>query len=438
MTTDQLTPDEHSSVVGGSTAARRVNCPRSFTLEQRVPPAPGSSYAREGTALHELMAIVLRDDREPEDLLPFTFTGDDNGTPWSYTVDRDLWADLGEPALRAFDAFAADIEADFGGTFDFVVEKRCAMPGIPDAFGTSDVIWTCGDASGVWDWKFGRNPVRAERNMQLMFYARAAMHTHPEMFGIDADGAGDPDRAVILSIMQPQQGDEPSEWETNPAELETFRLQLLAAVNEAKTKGDKARVAKGDWCSYAACKAICPLWAGRGVTFVEKLTAFVERVEAATDEAATGAKLAGQDDFKAALPELLDMAEAAESWAKVVFSTAHELAEAGHVPEGWKLKAKRSSGRAWVAAEDAVRKFFANRRYKLDDYMPRALLSVAQAEKLLARDNRALDEDLFEKKASTGTTLVRADNDAPEVKPAPERFRDLGAKLAALGGTNED
>ena len=83
------TPEEHSDVVGGSTAARRIGCPRSYALEKLVPPDPGSSYAREGTALHEMMAIILDKDKKPEELLPFTFKreGHDVEGDWKFTVD---------------------------------------------------------------------------------------------------------------------------------------------------------------------------------------------------------------------------------------------------------------------------------------------------------------------------------------------------------------
>ena len=90
---DHLTPEEHSDIVGGSTAARRIGCPASYRLEQLVPKDErGSDYAHEGTALHELMAMALRDGVEPTDMLPYTFTAAD--ASWSHTVTQDLWDEL--------------------------------------------------------------------------------------------------------------------------------------------------------------------------------------------------------------------------------------------------------------------------------------------------------------------------------------------------------
>jgi hypothetical protein len=41
----------HSTIVGGSTASRVINCPGSVALVAKMPPRPSSSYADEGTLL---------------------------------------------------------------------------------------------------------------------------------------------------------------------------------------------------------------------------------------------------------------------------------------------------------------------------------------------------------------------------------------------------
>lgn len=445
----QATPEEHSSVVGGSTAARRIGCPRSLALEAIAPPDTGSIYAREGTALHEMIAIVLRDEREPEDLLPFTFKreGDDAEGSWEFTVDQDLWYDLGEPALAAFDRFVADIEKETGDVMEFVTEERCAMPGIPNAFGTSDVIWRCGDLSGIWDWKFGRTPVSAEENKQLMFYARAAASTLPHLFGpIDGvegnDTASsyeqiDPKREVILSIMQPKAGDEPSEYICTVEELEAFRVKLMAAIQQAQAEGLKAPVAKGKWCDFAPCKNVCPLWAGRSAEFGQKMAALSEMRDDALRAASAGDVVAADqgeaeadDAFTAMLPELLDLAEAARDWASTLFKTARAMLASGDKVEGWKLKDKRE----FAVPEEEVKKFLKNRRYKLDDYMPRKMLTMLQTEALLKRDGRTIPEEMVRQKPSSDATLVRADHPAPAAQMSSDKAKALGDKLAALRG----
>tara|TARA_R100001086_G_scaffold15801_2_gene7836 strand:- start:747 stop:2282 length:1536 start_codon:yes stop_codon:yes gene_type:complete len=452
---EHTVPEEHSDIVGGSTAARRIGCPRSYALEQLVPKDAGSIYAREGTALHEMIAIILDQDKKPSELLPFTFKREakdehDVEGSWEFVVDEDLWYDVGQPALDAFDDFMDDIEKDQDAAFDYVIETRCEMPSIAGAFGTSDVIWSCGDLSGVWDWKFGRGPVSAEENHQLMFYARAAASAMPHLFGpIDGvegnDNAGkfseiNPKREVILSIMQPKVSDEPSEYIVTVEELEAFRMTLLAAVNTAKNDGVEAPVAKGKWCDFATCKTVCPLWAGRSATFGEKMAKLSASQDAAAKAVHDGhpeEQQAYDAEFFDMLPELLDLAEVAEEWSKQVFAAAHAAATDGNPPEGWKLKEKRSSGRTWAVDEDAVKTFMKNRRYKLDDYMPRKLATMPQCEKLLKKDGRTIPDEMVEMKPSSGTTLVRADHPAPAVKMSSDRARDLGDKIAAISGTNE-
>ncbi len=49
----------HSKIVGGSTAARVIHCPGSVALVDKMPADEGSSYANEGSLLHEAIAVVL-------------------------------------------------------------------------------------------------------------------------------------------------------------------------------------------------------------------------------------------------------------------------------------------------------------------------------------------------------------------------------------------
>jgi len=454
MTQQHATPEEHSSVVGGSIAARRIGCPRSYTLEQMVPPSQGSAYTREGTALHEMIAQVLRNDIEPGSLLPFTFKREDDGRPegaWEFTITEDLWYEVGQPALDAFDTFIDAIEMNTGGVFEFVIETRCVLPGIANAFGTADVIWSCGNLSGVWDWKFGRNRVSVEANDQLMFYARAAVSTIPAMFGAKAYGEVDPTREVLLSIMQPQVSEEPSEYRVTVGELEEWRNTLQAAVKSATEQGMSAPIGKGKWCDYATCKAVCPLWAGQSAAFGEKMAKLAEiqkteGVKNLTDVKVNGlehrdifdhdalSNVGAELGFAEILPELLALADTVEGWVKQVRDAAFEMLEGGAQVDGWRIGISTTSRRTWGVDEAAVRKFFKNRRYKIDEYMPRQLITMPAAEKLLKRDDRAVPEDMIDKKVSTKNALVRADSALPASSLSSDSAKALGDKIAALTG----
>ena len=434
--TANITPEEHSDIVGGSTAARLLNCPRSYALSKLVPDVETDSpYAREGTALHELMAAILSKGADPLTLLPFTYErrNDEGEVEWSFTVDLDLWRDVGQVALDQFDNFCDYIEDLAEDEITMVIERRCALPGIAGAFGTSDVIWRCGRFSGVWDWKFGNGPVKAEENAQLLFYARAAMSDYPEFFGGKAGDSFedlDPTRAIYLTICQPKRlPDTPDEWMTTVAYTEQVRLDLVAAAEAALRDGVNAPCTRGPWCNFARCKVICPLHTNATMALAEKMDKIkvvggLAKVEAATDPA----------EFKNLLADLLELAEVAEDWSRAVFAYAHDYSEANGAPEGWQLQAKRSSGREYLVGESTIINFARRHKIKMDEYLPRKLLSVAQFEKLLKAKDIPLPEKYAGAKPSSGTTLKRASDPSKAVEGRGQRLAVLGDKLAAFRG----
>ena len=60
---------QHSSVVGGSTAKRVINCPASVGLLAKMPPRPSSADADKGTLLHTVIALHLEGHGEFKDFL---------------------------------------------------------------------------------------------------------------------------------------------------------------------------------------------------------------------------------------------------------------------------------------------------------------------------------------------------------------------------------
>ena len=52
----------HSSIVGGSTAGRLLECPGSYQAQLALPPSAdvSSEYALEGTAMHGVMDVTMR------------------------------------------------------------------------------------------------------------------------------------------------------------------------------------------------------------------------------------------------------------------------------------------------------------------------------------------------------------------------------------------
>jgi hypothetical protein len=54
---------DHSHVMGGSSATKRINCPASYQLEAAMPEGTeSSSYADRGSMLHAAMELLLTAD----------------------------------------------------------------------------------------------------------------------------------------------------------------------------------------------------------------------------------------------------------------------------------------------------------------------------------------------------------------------------------------
>lgn len=421
--TESITPVFHSSLVGGSTAARRIGCPRSYTLEQQVPEDNrGSVYAQEGTALHEIMAIALQQDIEPTTLLPFTFTSKHEG--WSFTVDHELWLDKGEPALKAFDAFVAEHEDRIGQPMRFLIETRVEFPGIPGAFGTSDIVARCGPEIVIADWKFGRGIVPATENKQLMFYAAGALNSARNFFDGMILGPATP---ITMAIIQPLREGGIDTWTTDLARLDRYGDELRAAVHAIQTLGLDAPIQDGSWCTFARCKSICPLHIGAARKLSDR---FADLQAAITAKPGTPPP----NDMAERYADLLDLVDMVEDWAKEVREQAHAAAERGMPIPGWVLEPGRKGPRKWAIEDAEVIKTFASEEYGLteDDVAPRKPLTLPALEKILKRLDKTIPEGFISQSEPSTTRLVRAENATEVVEPTPAKAAALAEKLMRL------
>jgi len=383
----------HSTVVGGSTAARRIGCPASYKLEARLPPGPNSVYAQEGTALHELMRLAVGEGKEPLNLLPFTHSQDD----WSYTVTQDIWDRLGEPALAAFDKFLED--EGIPPTLAVIgTEERVDFPGIEGAFGTADVSVLTAGTLYVIDWKFGSHIVKAEKNAQLQFYAA----------GLRGRVSGKPE-SVVYVIIQPANPDGGIDvWRSTSEELDAYIEELTEAVKEA-TESENPRSAIGRWCDFATCRAICPA-----------------RLNAAKELAKLKSAPTSDEVNYAAL---LELAELVKPLCDAVYAMAHSAATEGVKIPGWALVAKRSAGREWALGEKAIAKLMRQNRVCMDVWKPRKMITMPAAETLFKKLGSAIPEEYISQKESSGTNLVRAEKAVNTVEPVTDRIQKLAEQL---------
>lgn len=419
-------PEEHSSEVGGSTAARRIGCPDSRELEKKAPKSRGSIYAREGTALHEMMAIILKQnksDAEIDEMLPFTFTGEDRGhdgavlEEWSHTIDADTWANVGAPALAMWEDFAEDIETSEDAEMRMMIEVKGAFPGIPGAFGTSDIVWRCGKLAGCWDWKFGRTLVSASDNKQLKFYMNTAIYESPDFFaGVEE---------YVLCISQPLVNEsEHSEDVVTADDLTDFRNELIEAMSATG-------MAEGPWCKFADCALICPLKTRK----TARLGQLIDQMKAVENGGVDdgGTPLADTFDLQEFLLEALDLIDAAQEWSSKVAGIAHQMLDEDRLTlPGWKVVGKKSSGKDWTVDDDKARGLLARRGLKIDDYAPRKTITVPAALKKLKAVGKELPETSYVARYPVGTTLVREGDPRAAARTPAVRAAELAAQMAKM------
>jgi hypothetical protein len=301
-----------------------------------------------------------------------------------------------------------------GDDAEFMIENTCSFPGIPGAFGTADLIaWSPRlNRTHVTDWKFGVGEAvfasydegEFERiNEQLLYYACAARHTHPEMFG---DRSGE----VVLTIVQPRAQDERariSQTTVTHDELTAFEGELAAAVLAGKLPNPP--MALGKWCRWCVAKTICPLQR-KPVLELSNVVRLPAREE---------------PSYRELLLSILEVAEPLEDVIREARRQAKALLEANQPLEGWKLVPARAN-RTWDALEAAVVRFMRKHGVKKAQLFETKFLSPAQAEKLLPRGVKLPPQIL--KQESKSTTLAKAS----DRRPAVPAVAAIGKLLAGI------
>jgi hypothetical protein len=412
----------HSSIVGGSTAGRLLNCPASFSATRALPPSAdvSSEYAEEGTAMHDVMTYLMSGASGPSDAMARTLVGMEFH---DRTLTKDHLDSMILPALDAFwsllEAYDIDINARNWPDETVAIERRVAFPGIPGAFGTCDVLLRVGDYLFLVDWKFGAGiPVKAIYhdeegdlvNPQLLFYAGAAMSSAKALF----KGA----KVLVAAIIQPRATEPLTHTRVTRREIKWFREDLQTAVVEALDRNP--RMAKGEHCRFAPCKVNCPLWTGPLLELTK-----LPGIELQTRAVAPEVTMYGHYLARAkALVDILAM------FKKEVDEQLHAYLEAGGLVPGWRLKAKAKQ-RQWVD-EDTVAAALQSRGFQPDEIWRQQLVTFASADATARRLGVKIPDDLRIAPETTETTVAATDDPAPVIdrRGAAEAFQTA---LKALG-----
>ena len=371
---------KHSKIVGGSTAKRVIACPGSVALVDKMPPSPSSSYANEGTLLHDTIADVLDKGGTPEDHLGRVHAG--------ITLTQDLIDDKLRPAFNALD------EIDPEGRMYYAVESTVGFGDyLPDVFGSTDLLGRLGDRAVVLDWKFGSGvAVEVTENAQLMFYAAAAMRTEATLWAFEGV------TEVELIIVQP-----PSvkRWVTTVERIKAFEQELAGAVKVAMKPG--APLAAGDHCKWCSAKPVCPV-----------MTGAVDRLMQVKLDAIPADQIA----------HYLDQVPLVEEFIAGLQALAQQMLTEGKPVGSWKLVPKRAT-RQW--ADEAEAEAFLT-RMGVEAWAEPKAISPAVAEKALKKLKIELPADLTVS-VSSGSTLAPGNDPRPAVLQIGHTLKKAMAKI---------
>jgi hypothetical protein len=404
-----------------SGAHRWMRCHGSVVLEAQYPDS-SSSYAREGTAAHELAALVLEDGE---------------ATAQAYVGKRIAYNDHGEDVQWPITQDMADYVDDYvklvreraeGATL--LVERKLPIDhitGEKGATGTSDVV-IIDHANAeivVIDLKYGMGVrVSAEENEQTQMYALGAL----EEYSVLGDFAH-----VSMIIHQPRLN-HVSEWT-----IPTYKIYGFAEAAEQAAENCRAaetvalrpmpELTLEDFlnpgekqCRFCKAKATCPA------------------LRAEITEVVGGSSAATLDEFSDFTPEPVDMQTGdnylpiamakvgmVEDWCKAVRAEVERRLLAGQNVDGYKLVEGKRGSRKWVG-DDAVEQLFKSFRLRQDEMYDFSLISPTKAEKVFKENPKrwAKVKDLITQ--STGKPSVAPATDkrqAIAVQSVADDFRDL-------------
>jgi hypothetical protein len=204
--------------IGGSTAARTLNCPGWLKASEGIPRKPAGPAAIEGSMLHEIMEMCYTTDTIPADHVGHVYEEGDGQTREYFKENYPL----AKSAFVTMNALLDDLDID-----EFLVEPLVTL--IPElAGGSIDLLGISADRKTalVADWKFGRHIVSAERNAQGLFYIISAMED-PQTKDLFSEV-----ETVVAAIIQPRSKSGLSRWTCNMKTVADFKVDMMAAIEK--------------------------------------------------------------------------------------------------------------------------------------------------------------------------------------------------------------
>lgn len=435
----------HAVALPPSSMQRRMACPGSLALEEKLPDT-SSEFADEGTAAHTLAAWTLESEAKYTRAFMGRVIEVVNGegklrTCRQFEVDEDMcdnvqiYVDAIMATVEAYKlAGAVNVELQVEQRVDFSPFSGIATyRGKPDSFGTSDVIILVEWADGtclldVEDLKYGMGvQVYAEKNEQLRTYALGALARYDLTYNVTR---------IRYVIHQPRL-DHVDEEECSIEELLAFAGEMRAAAARAVeftaftggmenppemilTPGEKQ-------CKFCKAKGTCPALRKMALETVSGGSAPATVEEFDNLEETVKANRPGLSDDET-LDALFPNLNLVYDWASGVMAAIEARLHAGVVFKNAKLVRGKKGNRAWTDKAAAEAKLKAM-RLKQEEMYDLKLISPTTAEKLLKKENprrwSSLQDFIGQSEGKIGVAPMSDERDAINAAPLANDFTDI-------------
>ena len=363
------------ALLAPSSAHRWIECPGSVVLSKDIPETT-SEYAEEGTFAHAVAAHCLNNP-DFELSAGFVLTYEDNGVE----INRSVPEDMVEPVLT----YVNTVRYMTDGATDIQFEQRIDLSdvlGIPEQFGTSDVIAIVGNELQIHDLKYGKGvKVFADKNWQLILYALGALEEALLIADIDH---------VRLVIHQPRLN-HGSEAVYTVEELREFgeEAKLVAkTIMAALEKGCGAELNPGEkQCCFCPAKGQCEALQNFALTqVIEEFEFLPPEADLLKEDLESSISGVPQID-NSRLSVLLGNLDLISKWVSAVRELAMSKLLAGEAITGWKLVEGKAGNRKWADAVK-VEEIMKSMRLKKEEMYDFKIISPTTAEKLLKGSKR--------------------------------------------------
>lgn len=433
-------PPVFHSKVGASSCERWWNCPGSNALMAKLPPAPTSKFAAEGTAAHELCETLLKNKvlyhcdwnatnmiGEPIEADDFTFKVNEemanavnlyvdtileDAKRIGCTLEGQLRKHPSSTVPNAWETYTEKERAQISQRW-VNIEKDFQLTDVDtDARGTNDAsIYVPDETLIVYDFKYGAGiPVEAVENKQMLYYAIGAAGDKLMNF-----------KNIELVIVQPR-ANHPNgpvrRWVTTPEYVAQFKEELKQRI--AETRNPNANTCAGKWCRFCTAKLICPAMRDKSYELAKidfQKPVSENRIKAPQELSPKELKL------------FLDNAELLENYIKEVRIYAEKMLESGKTIEGYKLVKSTKTHRKWNDKDENIAPILElELGADYDSLFNKTLKTPSQIEKMVKGSKELLTNYWFRPEGKN--VLVREEDQREKQTPSAiadfQNLEDLG------------